>query len=544
MELRDGVPLLEVSTEAKAFVRAVGASADFPAFVGNVRAISRTAGDMEARVAMLQDAIVQDVALTAKIIRIANSTMISPGGTGVASVKQAILLLGFDRVRHLAMAASVFDHMQNKAPGVSELLTISVLTANQSLHLAPQAGYPKAEVAYLCGLFRNLGEILVACYRTRQYNDWLQLLESAPGAKPGAERKLIGFTFEEAGIALAQRWKMPSEIVVSMRSTAPPADSPAARLHAVTQLSAEITNAIYRGGAESRPGELSHIVARYSRSLGLDTETVVTSAKVALSDSCDALQTMNATFDEKRLARQIDIAAVTFMREPSDTHERAGAEPAYIGQQQTDATEVDETPQVIRGPLSAAHPDWVAPAGRYDENAEDSAVEARTRRALQLLNIDRSDADFDVGRASRATLDAICGAGYRRVILALSSEDFTRVRGRMGAGAGHENALRLFLVRSGSLGGPLGVALEGRTDLFVDMEKEGSRHLRRDRLLRDLDPKSFGLLPLVIEGKLLGCLYFDDPVRVVHATAALRELLMDVRDHLGAALAKHRRTVG
>lgn len=103
--------------------------------------------------------------------------------------------------------------------------------------------------------------------------------------------------------------------------------------------------------------------------------------------------------------------------------------------------------------------------------------------------------------------------------------------------------LRLFLVRLSTLGGPLGVALCGREDVFVDMDEEGAKHLRRDRLLRDLDPKSFGLLSLVIEDKLIGCLYFDDPQNKVIATPALRDLLKEVRDHLVAALAKHRTRV-
>ncbi|MEP6619699.1 MAG: HDOD domain-containing protein [bacterium] len=530
----------EVSAEAKAFVRAVGASADFPAFVGNVRAISRTAGDMEARVALLQDAIVQDVSLTAKIIRIANSVANAPGSTGVSSVKQAILLLGFDRVRHLAMAASVFDHMQKKAPGVSELLTISVLTANQSLQLAPQAGYHKGEIAYLCGLFRNLGEILVACYRTKQYNDWLAVLARDSKTKPGAERALLGFTFEEAGIALAQRWKMPGDIVVSMRRAAPPADSPAARLHAVTQLSSEITNAVYRRATQTKPGDLGQIVAQYARPLGLDTEAVVKTAKAALADSQEALTTMNASFDEKVLTRQIEVASVAFVEE-SVEHEgdRPVERRSFVDADVSD--EVDDGDGEPEKELAVSHPDWVAAAGRYEAKDTDSAVEAKTRDALRTLNNDRLDGTFDVGRASRATLDAIVGAGYRRAIMALSSEDFSRVRGRMGAGPGHENAISVFLVRPSSMGGPLGISLLTREDLFVDMDADESKLLRRDRLLRDLDPKSFGLLPLVIEGKLLGCLYFDDTSARVNATPALRDLLKEIRDHLVAALASHRR---
>ena len=175
------------------------------------------------------------------------------------------------------------------------------------------------------------------------------------------------------------------------------------------------------------------------------------------------------------------------------------------------------------------------------DDASDSVAEARTRGALRSLNAERmEDEGFDVGRASRATLSAIVGAGYRRAVLALSTEDFTRVRARMGEGVGHDILLRSFIVRLSNAGGPLGKALVARESLFADMDSQASKPLRGDRLLRDLQPKSFGLLPLVVEDRLVGCLYFDDPIARVQAGFGLRQLLEEIRDHLVATLAKHK----
>jgi hypothetical protein len=47
-------------------------------------------------------------------------------------------------------------------------------------------------------------------------------------------------------------------------------------------------------------------------------------------------------------------------------------------------------------------------------------------------------------------------------------------------------------------------------------------------------------LPLVLEDKLLGCLYFDNGPDVVDLTDTLRTLLLQMRDHLVAAFAKYR----
>ena len=63
-----------ISPEAEAFVKAVGAAADLPAFVRNVQSIGTVAADLDARVELLERAITQDIALSAKILRIANAT--------------------------------------------------------------------------------------------------------------------------------------------------------------------------------------------------------------------------------------------------------------------------------------------------------------------------------------------------------------------------------------------------------------------------------------------------------------------------------------
>ncbi len=81
---------------------------------------------------------------------------------------------------------------------------------------------------------------------------------------------------------------------------------------------------------------------------------------------------------------------------------------------------------------------------------------------------------------------------------------------------------------------------DGRSDLFVEMAGADAKRYGRDRLLKDLSPSNFALLPLVLEMKLIGCLYFDSTIESVHSTATSRQLLCDLRDHLVAAFAHHR----
>jgi HD-like signal output (HDOD) protein len=123
-------------------------------------------------------------------------------------------------------------------PDVTPSITVSVppttaLTANHGLQLSCTAGWAKPELAYLCGLFRRLGEVLVACQAQAQ-----------PGAPPaeGDEAAVFAFTFEEVGVALARRWGMPAAVVHTMRTYRGVSDGDHT-LHMITQCSAEVARA-------------------------------------------------------------------------------------------------------------------------------------------------------------------------------------------------------------------------------------------------------------------------------------------------------------
>lgn len=498
-----------LSPEAEAFVAAVGAATDLPAFVRNVRAISTVAGNLDARIAQLEQAIVQDVALSAKVLRIANSVSVGAVGGGapaVGSVKQAIMLLGYDRVQHLSTAASVFEQIDQDAPSVRDLLVESVLAANHGLQLAVAAGYAKPELAYLCALFRRLGEVLVACYRARQYRSWQQRVAEQGPRPDGAESSHFGFTFEEVGVALARKWSMPPDVVRTMHTCRQPS-STTELLHAITQCSADVARCLY-GGAPSTV-DVTELRSRYASVIGVDSESLEESMTLAVAESKPTLQSMQVQLDEWVARRD---AAQRAARPESDP--ARGAHEAQV-----------------REELVVAR-------------ADDSAAEARLREAVRdlLQASPAGPAAPDVGSVTNSTLSAACDAGFERGVLAISTEDFKLIRGRLGIGRGGTELARHFTLRPTPNFGPLGTALHNRTDLFVVMQGADAKHYGRDRLIRELEPAQFALLPLVLDGKLLGCLYFDSTREEVIGTVMAQQLLSALRDQLVAAFARRRYT--
>ena len=519
----------ELTPEADAFVKAVGAAADLPAFVRNVQSIGNVAANLDARVGLLEHAIMQDVALSATVLRIANAA--AGGGNSqstVASVKQAIMLLGFDRVQHLSTAASVFEQIEQDAPLVRDLLVESVLAANHSLHLSFAAGYDRPELAYLCGLFRRFGELLVACYRPRPYRAWLQRMHADGPTVDGTEAKQLGFTFEDVGIALAKRWGMPVAVVRTMRAYRG-VSLEGETLHAITQCSVEIVRCLY-GASTTTDGtntvtgaDANEIRTRFASLIGIDVKTMEQCMMAAIDDAKPTLRTMQVD-PHVWLRGQADAATVALVKRDRADDSRADGERGGRASTPANAESLQAT------------------IARLAPNPSDSTHEARLRDVVRglLQQREQQHDSFSVGSVTNSTLRAACEAGYERGVLGISAEDFTLIRGHVGIGRGSAELARTFLLRPSAAYGPLGAALQVRSDLFVEMVGADAKRYGRDRLLKDFSPSNFALLPLVLEMKLIGCLYFDSTIESVHSTATSRQLLCDLRDHLVAAFAHHR----
>lgn len=505
-----------LSPEAEAFVRAVGAAADLPAFVHNVRAIGQMASNLEAKVEMLEQAIVQDVTLAAKVIKIANALggSVSAGELQITSVKQAIMLLGYDRVQHLSSATSVFGKIEQDAPAVRDLLVESVLTANHSLQLSLVVGTMNPELAYLCGLFRRLGEVLVACYRPKQYRQWQELAQRGAPPEEGDEVAVFMFTFEEVGVALAAQWGMPAPVVHTMRPYRGLGEGDHT-LHMITQCSAEVSRAQFGAASTDSEETLHRLREAWAKRVGVPMDDLATCLETALTEAAPTLKSMQvdmATWVQSQRDAQA-VARVRRERELSGIAEVSG-EAAALAElsEQLAATDTD------------------------------SDREAKLRESVRKLVALRQDATAinDVGSVTNATLRAACEAGYERGVLGICTDDFKFVRGRVGIGTGGAELARNFVVRPTANFGPIGAALQSRADLFVELTGSDAKLYGRDRIIRELDPSHFALLPLVVEDKLLGCLYFDSTVESVESTETARWLMRNLRDQLVAAFARHR----
>lgn len=174
--------------------------------------ILATVNDPNSTPADLHRIVSHDPALVAGILKQVNSAYYSLP-TKIDSVERAIVLLGYNSVRSLALSATVgqlFTHVDLCDHfGARDVWMHCVAVAAAAREMAKQFRKPLAESAFLAGIVHDVGllvELQVCPDKLREVCD-----RATEGEAPFStlEMELIGCTHAELGAALAQRWGFP-----------------------------------------------------------------------------------------------------------------------------------------------------------------------------------------------------------------------------------------------------------------------------------------------------------------------------------------------
>lgn len=165
----------------------------------------------------LNEVLKHDVALSVKLLRVVNSAFYGLPGR-VADVDRAIVLLGFQAVRNLAIAAtmaSLFRKPGEEVDGFSapDLWRHSVATAVAARRLVDTLGFRSLrEEAFLAGITHDLGVLVMFQYATPQFRQAIERATDGAATLVDAERDAFELSHQEVGQALTERWKFPKNM--------------------------------------------------------------------------------------------------------------------------------------------------------------------------------------------------------------------------------------------------------------------------------------------------------------------------------------------
>jgi len=199
------------------------------------QSLIHTLNDDDVPFERVRGAISKDPALTAKLVRMANSARFAlPRSVG--SLDDAITMVGLNQVRTLALAACMSETFP-VIPGMNprEYWTESMACAGYSQWLARTLGCD-VQIAWLTGFMARLGELIIG-QKDPGHIAEIERLPHHPGGRWERESQILGFTEGEVSSELARRWNFPPEIVRALATSCDPmATKPFCRLGAIVHI--------------------------------------------------------------------------------------------------------------------------------------------------------------------------------------------------------------------------------------------------------------------------------------------------------------------
>lgn len=185
-----------------------------PTSSGIVAKVINTILNHSATAKDLADVIEHDPPLTARILKVANSTYYG-ASSGISSLQRAVVVLGFDTIKELATTVAFFNSLSQKTANDIDLKGLwyhSTGTANACHSVASHMRIERPDVAYIAGLLHDIGKIIMALSFPDHYRNALNLAAIQQTPIIQAEQKLFNIDHTMIGKVLSDMWRLPNTI--------------------------------------------------------------------------------------------------------------------------------------------------------------------------------------------------------------------------------------------------------------------------------------------------------------------------------------------
>lgn len=189
-------------------LQASAALKNLPSFPYVLAKVVDLLADDASSIRTIADTLKTDAALSAEVLRLVNSPVMSLR-CNVTNVVQALALLGARRVTALLMTLglSKFVARAGKSEAMRRLWRHNLACALAARHLAASDGDPSE--AYYAGLFHDVGRLALLVQEPAFYDQALR----NDGSIDELERSHFGVDHCEAGAWVIEKWKLPKAFV-------------------------------------------------------------------------------------------------------------------------------------------------------------------------------------------------------------------------------------------------------------------------------------------------------------------------------------------
>jgi putative nucleotidyltransferase with HDIG domain len=183
---------------------------DLPSLPAVISEVLQLTVQTESSAESLASTIEADHALTMTLLRIANSAFYGLAQE-VYTVRDAIIVIGFEAVRSIAISALVVTGMwvEDDVFDARRFWVHSLSCGMFAQSVAAHVRRVTPDVAFTLGVLHDIGQIIFVQTIPKSYRPLLQALKSQRCYLWQAERALLGYHHGEIGAAIARKWNLP-----------------------------------------------------------------------------------------------------------------------------------------------------------------------------------------------------------------------------------------------------------------------------------------------------------------------------------------------
>jgi len=159
--------------------------------------------------------ISSDQALTAKVLKIANSPFYG-FPKKISTIDFAIIVLGFDALKEIVISISLVSSLQKKSDTYFDSKAFwdhSIATGVIARKLARDLGYRVSGEVFVGGLLHDMGVSVMHRYFNGEFRRIVDIARESDLTFTEAEESVMGVTHAEIGSWLAERWNLPDHLV-------------------------------------------------------------------------------------------------------------------------------------------------------------------------------------------------------------------------------------------------------------------------------------------------------------------------------------------
>lgn len=477
---------------------------DFPALSNIISEINQIVSSESESSSKLARTILQDFALTTKLLKLVNTASYGQFGGTINTISKAVVILGFDTVRNIAMSLILMEFLQNKAQAVQlrDEAVQAMFTGVVAMQLSVGRNIRDAEEVMVCSMFHNLGRMLTTYYFFDESQEISRLVEQGEDEVKAAI-KVLGVSYPDLGLAIARSWNFPPRLIAGIRrlpaGKVGPAMGDMDYLTVTINLAHELCELAASSAPQNKSQALRALVRRYEDATRVSERELSAAIDAGIGELGFRSQRLSISIGQSPLLDRVRKWSGSGAGDQAKSKARTKEQVKASAQEQAnkefgELTNLDQTAQPEPADARPANSEAILGAGIQDVTAS-------------LVS------DFNLNDVLLMVLETMYrGIGFNHAIILIRDNKQNAMVAKFGFGPGVETLIPRFHFPMSYVADVFHLSVDKGLDIAIeDIRAPNIADKIPDWYRASINAPCFILLPLMLKDKAIGLFYADMP---------------------------------